>query len=309
LKLHHLRDFVAIARANSLRGAARDLGLAQPALTRSLRELEAEIGSPLLERHARGTTLTPSGTLFLAYATGALTEIKRGQEAVAQLRGEQVGSVCVGLSSVGWLTFVPQVYTPFRKAFPGIHLRMSEGTFSTLEARLHAGTMDFYVGPRPDHPPGERYQITTLFQNELAVLCGVDHPLRDATRLRDLIGCEWLLTGVREAAGAEFEQMFTGCGLSVPKSLTHAESMIGVSVLLSTTHALAVLPHQWGETPVFKGVVQSMKLKEKFEGPDIVQITRTGLPLTPAAAYLATLIERAAASIKQPTYTRRAAHP
>ena len=61
-KLHHLRDFAAIARAESVRSAARSLGLTQPALTRSLRELELEIGGVLCERHARGIVLTPLQT-------------------------------------------------------------------------------------------------------------------------------------------------------------------------------------------------------------------------------------------------------
>ena len=54
MKLHHIRDFIGIAQARSMRAAARELGIAQPALTRSLQELETELGTPLLERHARG---------------------------------------------------------------------------------------------------------------------------------------------------------------------------------------------------------------------------------------------------------------
>ena len=84
-KFHHLRDFVAIARADSVRSAARTLGLTQPALTRSLRELELEIGGVLCERHARGIVLTPLGERFLVRAQASLEELRRGRM-LAELR-------------------------------------------------------------------------------------------------------------------------------------------------------------------------------------------------------------------------------
>lgn len=294
MKLHHLRDFAAIANSHSVRGAARDLNLAQPALTRSLRELEAELGVALLERHARGVVLTPIGHAFLAHAQSAMQEIRRGQERVAQMRGEQTGSVCVGLSSAAWLTLVPQVYTPFRKKFPGVRLKMMEGAFSILESRLQDGTMDFYVGPRPERTPADSFQVTLLFQNERLVVCRRDHPLRQATRLDQLVGSEWILTGLREKVETEFEEIFTSHDLTPPNPMTHAESMVGVAVLLTATNAFAVLPRQWADSEVFTSVVQPVPLEEKLGGPDIVQICRAGLPLTPAADYFSTLIARAA---------------
>ena len=72
LKLHHLGDFVAIAHHQSVRAAARSLDLAQPALTRSLRELERELNASLVERHARGVVLTGTGQRFLLRAQSAL---------------------------------------------------------------------------------------------------------------------------------------------------------------------------------------------------------------------------------------------
>eukprot|EP01031_Cornospumella_fuschlensis_P006796 gene6796-8452_t len=67
-KSRHLRDFIAIAHSRSLRAAATSLGLTQPAISRSLQELEEELGVPLFERHARGVLLTPAGEKFLVRA-------------------------------------------------------------------------------------------------------------------------------------------------------------------------------------------------------------------------------------------------
>ena len=68
MKLNSLRDFLAVAERGSLRAAARQLGVAQPAITRNIQELEKELGVVLFERQARGVTLSPMGEVFLRRA-------------------------------------------------------------------------------------------------------------------------------------------------------------------------------------------------------------------------------------------------
>ena len=294
MKLHHLRDFVAIAQKRSLRGAARSLGLAQPALTRSLRELEAELGAALVERHARGVHLTEIGEIYLVRAHAAMAELRRGRDEVAQRQGEMTGTVALGVSSAACMALMPQVYTAFRKRFPGVRLQIVEGFFRTLGQRLDDGSLDFLVGPRPDRPAGKQFHIELLFANERFVVGRHGHPLRKARRLADLVGAEWLLTGVRDQVGNEFDEVFTDNGLTPPVALTQSDSTIGVASLLSTTDMLAVLPHQWVDSPVLRHVIEIIPIHERFPGPDIVRITRANLPLTPAAEALSTLMEREA---------------
>lgn len=294
MKLHHLRDFVAVAQALSVRGAARQLGLAQPALSRSMRELEAELGAVLLERHARGVVLTPIGEAFLVRASAALQEVRRGGEEVAQMLGETTGSVAIGVSSAAWLALVPQVHAAFRQRFPQVRLQLVEGFFRTMEPRLLDGSLDFFVGPRPERPAGDTYHVELLFPNERCVVGRHGHPLAKARSLAELVGAEWILTGVRERMESEFEEVFTDHGLTPPRALTKAESTIGVAALLAASDALAVLPRQWVKSPLLSPTIVPFMLAERFAAPDIVRISRAGLPLTPAADYLSTLIERQA---------------
>ena len=147
-KLHHLRNFVAVARARSLRSAARSLGLTQPALTRSVRELEAELGVALFQRHARGVSLTVAGERFLLRAQAALEELRRGSEEAAQARGEMQGHVAVALSSAPVLSLLARAYAQFRRDWPDVHLRFVEGLFPAVEPALR-GRLDFYLGPGP----------------------------------------------------------------------------------------------------------------------------------------------------------------
>lgn len=294
MKLHHLRDFIAIAEAGSVRGAARTLGLAQPALTRSLRELEKELGTSLVERQPRGVVLTIGGAAFLARARAAVGELRRGKEELAQLGRDYQGSVTAGLSSATFLALVPQAFAAFRREMPLIRVHLIEGLFPVLEPQLRDGRLDFYIGPRPEAMPGDTYRTDLLFHNERVVVCRAGHPRRNVKSLADLADAEWLLTGLRERVEQEFEEQFSALGLACPSAITQADSFLAMATLLAASDAYAFAPRQWVDTPLVQNVVKVLPMKEKLQGPDIVQISRARLPLTPAAERFATLMQRAA---------------
>ena len=305
MKLSQLRDFIAMAKASSIRAAARELGLAQPALTRSLRDLEQELGVSLVERQATGIVLTDAGLRFLPRARAAMEELRRGSEEAMQNAGSMKGAVSVGLSSAALLGLMPTAYADFRKACPQIRLRLVEGVFQILEPRLRNGTLDFHVGPRPPQLPSN-YQIELLFRNERCIVGRKDHPLRQAGSIKTLREAPWIVTGLHERIEEEFEEVFSAIGLQAPASLTQVDSMLAVLVLLTTTDSLVILPRQWADTPLFAEQLAAIPVREPLAAPDIVQITRTGLPLTPAAELLSNLLRRAQTQLPRPTRPRAA---
>ena len=234
MKLHHLRDFVAIAQHGSLRGAARALGLAQPALTRSLRELEAELNTSLVERHARGVVLTPIGQRFLLRAQSATEELRRAAEEVAQLGGSGAGAVTLALSTAPMIALLPQAMPVFRREFPAARLRIIEGVYPTLEGRLLSGELDFFIGPRPERLDKSLRQ-TLLFANERVVVGRQGHPLAEANGLAQLVQADWLLTGLREREQEEYNELFATYGLPPPDSRIRMESTLGLLSLLAST--------------------------------------------------------------------------
>ena len=291
-KLHHLRDFVAIAKAGSARGAARAVGLSQPALTRSLSELERELGVGLFERHARGMTLTAAGDRFLARAQAALEELRRGFEEVAQTQGRMQGSVAVALSSAVVFTVLPTACKAFRRECPDVRLRVVEGLFPAVEPRLRDGGLDFYMGPRPEQTPASSYRVDLLYRNERVVVGRKDHPLRHARSIVELLDAEWIVTGLRERIEQEFDEQFTALGVRVPQSSMVVESMLALLALLASGDGLAFLPRQWTDTPLLRGLVEPIAVAEPLIAPDIVLVSRATLPLTPAAERLSILLQR-----------------
>ena len=98
MKLVQLTYVAAIAKHGSLRAAARHLSVAQPAFSRSIAELERELGATLFERRAKGMVATTLGQAFVKRATAILNDVRRAREEFEQLRGNAVGSVTIGLS-------------------------------------------------------------------------------------------------------------------------------------------------------------------------------------------------------------------
>src|SRR4029079_1605963 len=132
MKLTQLGYIAAIAERGSLRAAARHLGVAQPAFSRSLAELERERGAPLFERRAKGMVATPLGQAFVRRAKTILNDVQRAQDEFEQLRGNAVGSVTIGCWISAHLRLLPAALRSFRERYPKIRLHIIEGFYPTL---------------------------------------------------------------------------------------------------------------------------------------------------------------------------------
>lgn len=296
MKLHQIRDLLAVAEKGSLRAAARQLGLAQPSISRSIRQLERELGAPLLERQARGTVLTPTGQMFARRAGAAASELRRAREEIAQLHGEAEGSVSMGLSSVPLLALLPKVLGPFRQKYPRIELQLLDGAFPSVEARLKDGSVDFYIGVAPEKRPGAELRVEKLFDNTRVVFARHGHPLANARSLADLTGALWASTSITDRADAEIGALFRQHRLPAPRMGARTQGgALSLVTLLAHSDMLAIVPRQWTEFSPTKGTLRMLDLKETIAAPPITLIRRAALPLTPAAEYLCDLLRQAGA--------------
>ncbi|RWI57084.1 MAG: LysR family transcriptional regulator [Mesorhizobium sp.] len=292
MKLHHFRNVVAIAEQGSLRAAARHLQLAQPALTRSLGELEREVGAPLFERRARGMVLTPMGHAFVRRATAILHEVRRAREEVDQIQGGRGGSVVAGLSIAAHIAMLPKSLRPFRLRYPGVQLHIIEGFYPTLEAGLKDGGVDFYIGPQPERAVPKKLVQEELFRNTRTILCRKGHPLAGSKSLRDLVDAEWMTTSITLRAEEEFEGLFARYELPPPRLAIRSQSALTLIMALAYSDLLAMAPIQWTEFALTADVLQSIDVMEELPAPPIVLIHRASLPLTPAATFMVDLIRR-----------------
>jgi DNA-binding transcriptional LysR family regulator len=295
MKLHHLRDLLAVVEKGSIRAAAKHLGLGQPALSRSLRDLEQELGVPLLERRARGAVLTEMGELFSRRAGAAFNELSRAREEIDQRLGAVQGKMVVCLSSLSHIALLPAALGPFRRRYAQVELRIIEGAYPMVERRLVDGTVDFFVGPLPPTGIAGGLQQEKLFDNSRIVLARKGHPLAEATSLAELVDADWITTSITNDPAAEFHDLFASHGLPPPRLALCVESLLTMMVGMTSTDLLAISPRQYGDSPLLGGQVRRVPIRERLAGPSLFLVKRASIPLTPAAEYLADLLRRAAA--------------
>lgn len=300
MKLSHIHNVIAVAERGSLRAAARHLGIAQPAITRSIQELEQELGASLFERGVTGVTLTRIGAAFVRRAKAVDHELVRACEEVAQLTGLSTGTVSVGLATAPHVAMLPKVLPVFQRRYPEVKLDIIEGLFPSLERQLREGELDFYIGPRAEEQVSREFVMETLCENLRVVLARRGHPMRTATALSELLGEQWVATSVTVDHDAELRPVFEAHNLPCPPVAVLAHSALTMITVTASTNLLALMPQQWLGVLKHGGMLEHIAIKERLRAPSLRIIQRAGLPLTPVAQHLCDLFRRAA--LNQPDY-------
>ena len=145
MNLQHLHAFTIVAQQQSIRSAARVLGLSQPAVTRIMRELERNVQTPLLHRGSKGIELTAFGHALLRRAHLILEEARKAQDELDQMRDGAGGSLNIAISSTAALSMFPQALQRFRERMPRVALTISESAPPHTQDLLEAGRLDFAV--------------------------------------------------------------------------------------------------------------------------------------------------------------------
>ena len=292
MKFAALRDFLAVAERGSLRAASRQLGSAQPAISRSIQELEKELGVVLFERRPSGVRLTPMGEVFLRRATTVQNELRMAQEELDQLRGETHGRLTIALSSVPHIALLPNALRPFRARYPDVALDVIEAVYPSIETDLKNSRIDFYVGPAPSEVSPELVN-EKLFDNTRLIVGRKGHPLAQARSLHDLGAAEWITTSITYKAEEELGPLFAQHGLAAPRVVMQARSTLTYLVALAYSDLLMMLPVQWTQSPLLRDAVQPIRVRELLPAPPICMVRRAGMPLTPAAEYFCDMMRRA----------------
>src|ERR1700684_4110845 len=143
MELRHLRYFVAVAEAGSLTvAAARKLHTSQPSLSRQIRDLEDELGAPLLTRRARGIELTPAGRAFLDHARAVLSQAEAASEAARRVAHPAKPCFAVVFLPGHELTWMPEALRILRNELPNIDVMISSQYSPLLADDLSKGKID-----------------------------------------------------------------------------------------------------------------------------------------------------------------------
>ncbi len=294
MKLHQIQALVSIAETGSVRAAARRLGITQPALSKSLAALEAELSVPLVHRTARGANLTKFGQSVVTRGRGISQEIERLRDEVEQMRGADVGGVTIAISPSPAMLLLPAVLRRFHGEFPDIRVRVRECVYPDTVQLLREGLADFAVGAQPPLRKTSTSEFITerLYENKLEVACRRGHPKENARWLRDLLDCEWIQHGSADGPGSLYGPVFQEHGLPPPFPWLVSDSFISSLSILESSNALSLLPARLVSHLVPFGRLSALRLHEKMPDWDVALIMRAQTPLTPIALKLAQAFRR-----------------
>lgn len=176
-ELRQLRSFLEVCRAGSITKAAERLNVAQPALTRQIQALEAELSVTLLHRHGRGITLTSQGKILAERARQLLDDAADMIETVAGRDGEARGLVRLGLPPALAEAMSAPLIERFMSDYPRATLRISSAFTGHVRDWLKRGEID--LGVTYELTPPRSRDATPLLREELCLICPADDPNGD----------------------------------------------------------------------------------------------------------------------------------
>ena len=171
MELRHLRYFVAVAEAENVTRAAAKLHVAQPAVSRQIRDLEEELGVALLERTAKAVRLTEAGRVFLKEACAVLVRADEAVAAVRAIAGGVRGELHVGYAPSLTVQILPRALRKFQAEFPGVRVSLHDLSTEEMLAGVRDGTLDLTLRVKParDKMRGVRFEELARFSVCVAV--------------------------------------------------------------------------------------------------------------------------------------------
>jgi DNA-binding transcriptional LysR family regulator len=204
---YRLQVFHAVARYHSYSRAAREaLHISQPAVSKHVQALEAELGVPLVQRVGKRVDLTDAGRLVQQYAEQVLTLGEETRRAVLDLQGVQRGTLRLGASSTPGFYLLPPVLAVFTQAYPGVTLAVEIANSSQVVAGVLQRAWD--LGVVSGTPTEARLHVQPYCRDTLVLIVPPTHRLaaQPTVTLADLVGEPWILRAAGSASGQGVER-------------------------------------------------------------------------------------------------------
>lgn len=295
LRLDDIDYFLAVVQHQQVRRAALELGVSQPAVTKGIQRLEAELGFPLFTRSRRGMALTPVAARFHERVRGLRATLGEAIKEAADLHLGELGLLRVGVSPLyAQRLFVPaclQLHRERPLARLSVHVHLND----ELLLALRKGDIDLSINALPSSLPDD-LAATPLMSDDLCMVVRDGHPLlrRRRLRLADLAAASWILPGPAVAARRTVEGRFAQAGLPPPRVVVELSNTAGQLMdLVRHSDLVSLLSDSMLPTPAGRGVVP-LPLAEARVRRRIGVLARANVPLPPLAERFVELLKAAA---------------
>jgi DNA-binding transcriptional LysR family regulator len=244
LESRRLRHFLAVYELGSIGQASEKLLLTQPALSKSIRQLEDELSVRLFDRTPMGVVPTVYGNALALHAKSIEAEIRNAEAQIARLKGKAQGHVTVGIGPSVAHNIMPTVTTTLQRIHPGIALTVIEGLVDDLLPRLRRGEIDLAVGAWPKIAD-PAFTTEVVLTDRLEVVARAGHPLTGRTvEPAALLDWPWALPPATQKWRQALDDLFLARGLEPVKPQVVSNSAGYLQALIRQGDYLSFLPRQ-----------------------------------------------------------------
>ncbi|EIX9307167.1 LysR family transcriptional regulator [Klebsiella pneumoniae] len=293
IRLRHLHTFVAVAQQGTLGRAAETLNLSQPALSKTLNELEQLTGTRLFERGRLGAQLTLVGEQFLTHAVKVLDALNSAGQALNRKEGLNNDIVRIGALPTAALGILPTVIGQFHKQQKDITLQVATMNNTMLLAGLKSGEIDIGIGRMsdPELMSGLHYEL--LFLESLKLVVRPGHPLLQETVTLSRV-MEWPVVvspkGTVPRQNAEALLQSQGC--KIPAGCIETLSASLSRQLTVDFDYVWFVPSGAVKDDLRRGVLTALPIATQGAGEPIGILTRVDATLTPGTQTLLSAIRK-----------------
>lgn len=244
MELRQLSHLLAVAEKGSIGKAAESLGLSQPALTKSIRNLEAALQVKLLDRRPRGVFPTVYGDAVIARARSVRLHVQDLLSELQSLRAGSGGTVSIGMAQGVASRLIPRATIQVLAEQPNVRFSLLTGAVDRLVEALIAGQIEFAVTPFGGQSFGSAVVEEFLFHDRPLIVLRRDHPLAGHSQLQphQLTHCQWVLSNVATPLRRAFDRIFVSESLPAPQPIIESDSVIYTKSLLIETDFAAFFP-------------------------------------------------------------------
>jgi LysR family pca operon transcriptional activator len=260
LRLSLLRAVDAVEAHGSLLKASAALGISQPALTKSLQELEDILQLRLFDRHSRGVVPTAAGRVFIQAARRILADVHRLEEELDQLASPSGGTVALGALPVAASGVLPGVLVRLKTAHPDIKVQLQQGRTTDLLPLLASGELDLIVGRLYEPAVPDGFRREPLWSEPISILARSEHPiLSETVSVDSLRHYDLVLPTVSQRVGQEIEHLLALLGLEPSMSL-RSSSYGFIREMLHATDSISIMPRLMMLGDLLRGTLRVVPL-------------------------------------------------
>jgi LysR family transcriptional regulator, regulator of abg operon len=293
MKLNSLKALVSAIDDGSIRSAAKRMGLSQPALTKAIKELEVEVGAPLLVRTSIGVQPTAQGQLLYEHACRVVRELESAVGQINQLSGRMQGQLSVGAVPLAVMLLIPETIRTFNKAFPDIQLRISEELYIEQLQRLRRAEVDVVVGGAPEGLASGEFTIEPLIKTTMVVVTRRGGKWSKASSLKELSQAKWIYTGASSNEGYA-TLLYRRNGQTPPPVGAIINSTLALLSLLASGDFVGLMPEQMVRHPLAKDFLDVIEIQENGLVLNVGAIVRRDSLVSPAVRQFVNHLHRAA---------------